>query len=253
MMLRGFAVLVLVSTTACSRGKTTRDEAFAHESSKLRPGGSSKLKVVFVNDIPFPAASASAAIQNLLRPAKTAPSGPQHSTPSQGRLRWKVPERWRSVTPSSAMRLAQYDVFVEPGQQTPLQMAVYYFGRRGAGDVDETFRRWASAFGTNVTPRTESWKTEKLSVSVVRASGDYHTEMMASAASGVNQEQVRKDWALLGAYVQTPEGPYYFKLLGPEKLVHEADNSFVGLLRSLTWARVDDRNLGRPQPSKATR
>ena len=79
--------------------------------------------------------------------AGPAPLGPISSrgetAPTAGdagtEIDFDLPAGWQSEPPTSSMRLAQATI---PGPQGNGQLAVFYFGPGGGGDVDSNIQRW---------------------------------------------------------------------------------------------------------------
>ena len=130
------------------------------------------------------------------------------------------------------MRIRQYEISVE-GDEKPLELAVYYFGPKGAGGLDETFQRWVAAFGKDAPAKRTHWKGEGVEVHTVQSAGMYRGEVMGGEKMG--KDNGADGWMLLGAYVASPEGPYYFKLLGPAGLVRRVEPDFERVLRSVRF------------------
>lgn len=143
-------------------------------------------------------------------------------------LRWTDPPGWRSVRPASSMRRAQYAV---PGAAGDGELAVFYFGVGQGGDIDENLRRWHGQFErTDAPPTRESRTVGTMRVTITSATGRFNAGGMAAAPAGP-----RDDFALLGAIVETPQGPWFFKLTGPRATITAARPAFDALVASMRW------------------
>lgn len=149
--------------------------------------------------------------------------------PSGRELRWSDPVGWRRVTPASSMRRAQYAV---PGPGGEAEVTVFYFGAGQGGAVEDNLRRWHGQFeapaGAPPPPPDERRTSHGLTVHVTRRQGRY-TGMAPSAGGAASP---RDDYALLGAIVETAEGPWFFKLTGPRATVEAAGRGFDDLVAS---------------------
>lgn len=149
-------------------------------------------------------------------------------SPDEHPLRWTDPPGWRSERPASSMRRAQYAV---PGAAGDGELAVFFFGIGQGGDIDENLRRWHGQFErTEAPPTRESRNVGTLRVTVTAASGRFNTGSMGAGPTGP-----RDDWSLLGAIVETPQGPWFFKLTGPRATLAAARPAFDAMIASMRW------------------
>ena len=183
----------------------------------LRPNASRKPTVVFVNGVATPANSAVAPM-------------PQPRAAEAPALRWDLPEGWSQVPPSSPMRLAEYRVpSSEPGG-APAEVSVFHLGPAALA-VDETLQRWAASFDGAAQAKRSQRRAGPNVVHVVEVSGTYKPTGMGMESADKATEH--PGWSLVGAIVETPVGPYYFKLLGPRTTVHGARESFLRMIDSV--------------------
>ena len=157
--------------------------------------------------------------------ARAAPADP-------ARLTWSVPAGWVEEAPASSMRLAQYRVSGSGGDASCL---VFYFGPGQGGDLAGNARRWASQFSqpdgrasTEVMMVTQ-FDLTKLPAQLVELTGTYEGGM--SAADEPVSPQT--GYMLLGAMVQGPDAPWFFKFTGPETTLREQRQAFVDLIASV--------------------
>ena len=150
-------------------------------------------------------------------------------------LTFTTPEGWRQAPGSSSMRVAEFTLPRAAGDAEDAQLVVYYFGGQG-GSVDANIQRWVAQMQQPdgkpaVAARRETRTVNGLTVTLVDVSGTYVAEMAPGAAQRHNNPQFR----LRAGVVETPNGPYFIKLTGPEKTVTRWDHAyetFVGSFRS---------------------
>lgn len=172
---------------------------------------------------PPPAASApqsSAMPQAGEPPAAAAPSGPSTTTGGPG-VNWTVPAAW-GEGPPRPMRIATYSV-------GDAECAVFYFGPNQGGAVDDNIDRWAGQFQGSPNPKREERTVHGMKVTRVEINGAY-----LSPGTDMQSQGSMPDWRMLGAIVQGPQGPVFFKLTGPAGTVRGAAKDFDALLASLT-------------------
>jgi hypothetical protein len=144
----------------------------------------------------------------------------------------QVPADWTEKPSASGMRAAQYQLPAPPGGEA--EVVVYYFGERGAGDVQANVDRWVNQFKQpDDKPSKDVAKVEKAQLAgqestLVSVSGRY----VASAMPG-GPAQDKPDQSLLAAIVPSPKGPYYFRLIGSTAAVEAQTGSFRKMLESL--------------------
>jgi hypothetical protein len=144
-----------------------------------------------------------------------------------------VPKEWTDKPSTSSMRAAQFVLSATPKEEA--ELIVYYFGEGGAGSVQDNMDRWVGQFTQpDGKPSKDAAKIEKAtfagqSATLVSVTGRYTAMSMGGAADPVD----KTDQALLGAIVESPRGPYYFKLVGAKKTVDAHAARFRAMLGSL--------------------
>ncbi|HYO11807.1 MAG TPA: hypothetical protein VE685_01260 [Thermoanaerobaculia bacterium] len=208
-----FTSFLLLSLSACGGDDSASDAAMAGES---------------------PAADASTA-----PPASDAPVGPISSRGEvvpgggggaggpAGGLNFDLPAGWQSEQPSSSMRMAQASI---PGPGGPGQLTVFYFGPGGGGGVEANIERWIGqmevAAGTQ--PAQETFDANGYRVTVIDVKGT-----LLPSTMGTGPETPQPDSRLLGAVVEGPGGPWFFKATGPEATLAAERDAFLSMLRSV--------------------
>lgn len=139
-----------------------------------------------------------------------------------------LPANWKAQTPETNMRLAQAEI---PGSAGPGQLAVFFFGPGGGGGVQDNIQRWIDqvepAPGANPQPQT--FETGNgFRVTWVEVAGTVKPSM-TGAGPTTDQPNSR----LLGAVVEGPGGPWFFKATGPDATLAAERESFLNMLRSV--------------------
>jgi hypothetical protein len=144
-----------------------------------------------------------------------------------------VPEGWAENPSTSSMRAAQFQLPAKGGGESP-EVVVYYFGQSGAGSVQANIDRWLSQFKQpDDKPSSEVAKIEKAryagqDASVISVSGRYVSGGMPGTPPADKPDQ-----SLLAAIVPSPQGPFYFRLIGAKGAVAAQEESFRQALDSL--------------------
>lgn len=156
--------------------------------------------------------------------------------PSSGTLHWTDPTSWHRGTPSSSMRRAQY-VIPASDPNAEGELAVFWFGAGQGGSIESNLTRWYGQFEqpdgrpTASVATRETRTSHGLNVTVTRVEGRFNGGMMPGAPAPTAHE----GYALLAAIVETPNGPWFFKMTGPRTTVAAATPSFDELVRSFEF------------------
>ena len=150
-------------------------------------------------------------------------------SPELAGVRWtpaNEPLMWR--TPTRPMRNAEY--VVNEGDDEAV-LTIFHFPGMG-GSVQENIDRWVGQFrtpeGARITdPDVQKRTLNGLEVTTVSVQGTFASSMGMGGG-----EPLPESW-LVGAIVEGPEGPIFFKLLGPAAAVGAAEGAFADLIESV--------------------
>ena len=166
------------------------------------------------------------------QPARTATtSGPADAAAG---IQWTAPQGWQRQA-ARPMRAATYAIPAADGDHEDAECAVYYFGQGQGGSVEANIRRWISQFeqpdGKPIAEGTDRQRTSiaGLDVTTLKLSGTY----LASAGPMSPVQEKKPGFRMLGAIVEAPQGPVFFKMAGPAKTVAKAEGDFEAMLKSL--------------------
>jgi hypothetical protein len=183
-----------------------------------------------------PVATGEAAPAAPAQEAPAAPIGPISSRgetvppaalPTATSIHFDVPADWKSERPETNMRLAQATI---PGPGGPGNFAVFYFGPGGGGGVNANIERWIGQMetGPGVQPRRDSFDTNDLRVSWVDVTGT-----LKPSGMGMGPTTPQPNSRLLGAVVEGPGGPWFFKATGPEATLAPQRDAFMKMLKNV--------------------
>src|SRR5216683_585226 len=89
----------------------------------------------------------------------------QTTSPSQGELKFKVPDGWVVEHPTSSMRVAQYKLAKADGDSDDASLVLYYFGQGQGGSTEANIDRWINQMQQpDGKPSKERAKLETLTV-----------------------------------------------------------------------------------------
>lgn len=159
---------------------------------------------------------------------------PAHSPAT---LKFDAPTGWVSKAPSSTMRVAEWSLPKVAGDAEDADVTLYFFGATQGGNVQANLDRWIGQMSqpdgrasTDVA-KTSTLISHGLKVTLVDVTGTYVAEVTPGSADHFNKPGFRQ----CAAVVETPGGPYFVKLTGPEKTVAKWQDSYTALLKSLRY------------------
>jgi hypothetical protein len=142
---------------------------------------------------------------------------------------------WLEEPVTSRMRAAQYRVRRAEGDAEDAELVVFHFGG-SAGSVEDNLTRWFAQFQQpDGKPTREAAKVERrelggLVLHEVEVGGTYVAETRPGSGERVNKPGSR----LLGAIIETPSGPFFVKLVGPDATVAAARAAFKKFVESFS-------------------
>jgi hypothetical protein len=152
-------------------------------------------------------------------------------------LKYDVPAGWVAKTPSSSMRVADFDLPKVAGDTEDATTTIFFFGAQQGGSVQANMDRWIGQLSqpdgkpSKDVAKTTTLTSHGLKISVVDVSGTY----VAETAPGSGQHLNKPGFRQLAAVVETAGGNYYVKLTGPAKTVAKWEPSYMALLKSLRF------------------
>lgn len=219
------AVTAIVGAGAFAAGRSTSS------------GTSGSMQTAHAEPPPPPAAALPAEGDNQPLPPNHPPIGNAPGDPHGGggagaghddnaaapaTITWKVPPRWKEIPNTSSMRIATYRVPHAAGEETDADVSVMQAG----GSVESNVERWIGQFGPEAKSKSKSAKKKigQFEVTIVEAEGTY---------GGMGGGKAEENAALLGAIVETPDMPHFFKITGSKKTVQSARAELDALLASI--------------------
>jgi hypothetical protein len=152
-------------------------------------------------------------------------------------LTFTAPPDWKPVAVSSSMRVAQYALPRAGGDTQDGELVVYYFGGQG-GSLDANIERWVGQMTQpdgrpSPAVKRDSRTINGLKVTLVDLSGTYVAEM----SPGSGQLHNSPGFRMRAGYIETANGPYFIKLVGPAKTIAANEKQFEAFLSSVKFTR----------------
>ena len=156
------------------------------------------------------------------------------SAAGQPPLHYDPPGDWIEEPAPSPMRVTQFRLPRVPGDPEDGELVVFYFGGSG-GAVEANLERWIGQMeqpdgrSSNAVASTTAFDANGLDVTLLDVPGTYVAAVRPGAAERLDKPNFR----LLAAVVETPVGPWFFKLTGPARTIDRWDTPFSAFLRSV--------------------
>lgn len=156
------------------------------------------------------------------------------SAAGQPTLRYDPPGGWIEEPAPSPMRAAQFRLPRVPGDPEDAELVVFHFGGSG-GTVDANLQRWIGQMEqpdgrpSLAVASTTAFAANGLDVVLLDVPGTYVAAVRPGAAERLDKPGFR----LLAAVVETPAGPWFFKLTGPARTIDRWDAPFSAFLRTV--------------------
>ena len=161
-------------------------------------------------------------------PGTAAAASEEASRTGAGDLAYELPQGWVAEPPSSSFRLAQARI---PGAGGDAELAIFFFGAGQGGGVEANVERWLGQVEGGGEPTRETFEVGELTVHTVEAEGTLTPSPMSMRPGAAPEPQPGA--MLLGAVVEGPGGPWFFKATGPAETLQAERQPFFEMLRSL--------------------
>ena len=151
-------------------------------------------------------------------------------------LKFRVPAGWVEEERTSSMRVAQYKLPRVAGDNEDASLVLYYFGQGQGGSTAANIERWIGQMKQEDGSPAKGAKEEHLvanglKLTTVDVAGIYVAETAPGSGTFFNKPSYR----LRAAVVETPNGSYFVKLVGPAKTVAQWNDSFVSFIQSFEF------------------
>ncbi len=155
---------------------------------------------------------------------------------AQATLRYDAPGGWIAVEPDSPARVAQFVLPRAAEDAEDAECTVFYFGGEG-GAVELNLERWTNQMlqpddGPSADVATTSrFEMGGMQITLLDVPGIFAAEVLP----GSRMRYYKRGFRLKAAVVETPSGPFFFKLTGPETTVIRWEPAFTALIDSVRY------------------
>jgi hypothetical protein len=145
-----------------------------------------------------------------------------------------APAGWKEVKTSSNLRVKQFAVPKVEGDAADAELIIFFFGTGSGGGVKANVERWKGMFkppeGKSIddVAKTEEMTVGKVKVTYFDVSGTY----LYRSRPGDPKVEERPNHRMLAVVFESENGPYFFRLVGPEKTVTHHKKGFDEWLKN---------------------
>jgi hypothetical protein len=151
-------------------------------------------------------------------------------------LKSATPADWKPEEVTRQFRIHQFRIPHVADDKTDAELVIFFFGPGGGGSADANVKRWKSMFvppeGKKIddVAKVETFKIGDVQVTYLDVQGTY--KFKERPFDPASKEELRPDHRLLGVVFESPQGPYFFRLVGPSKTVAQNKKAFEDWLKA---------------------
>lgn len=151
---------------------------------------------------------------------------------AEGKLLLPAPGEWKRVKPRNRLLEVEFNIPAKEAEGAAARFTVMASG----GTIRQNVDRWIGQFRNHKAPengqvgQVTRHEIDGMIAHCVDLTGDFQDSPRGPFGPKVE----RKGYRMLGAILETKEsGNYFFKLVGPEKLVQENAKAYLEMLKGI--------------------
>lgn len=151
-------------------------------------------------------------------------------------LKSTAPAAWKQAKAASQMQVLVFTIPKAEGDKYDAQLTVFFFGPGGGGGIQANIDRWKGMVkpAEGVKPedafKTTEMKAGEVKITLVEANGDYTHK--ARPFDPNEKGELRTNYRLVGVVFESPNGPYFMRMVGPQKTMEANKKAFENWLRN---------------------
>ncbi len=155
---------------------------------------------------------------------------------AQATLRYDTPDGWIAVDPESPARVAQFVLPRAAEDAEDAECVVFHFGGED-GTVALNLERWTNQMlqpdnrPSADVATTSRFEVGGMQITLLDVPGIFAAEVLP----GSRMRYYKRGFRLKAAVVETPGGPFFFRLTGPETTVARWEPAFTALVDSVRY------------------
>ena len=151
-------------------------------------------------------------------------------------LKSTAPAAWKQAKATNEMQVHVFTIPKGDGDKYDAQLTVFFFGSGGGGGSKANLDRWKGmikpAEGTKAEDafKTTDMKVGEIKVTILEGNGDYVHK--ARPFDQNDKGELRTNYRLVGVIFESPNGPYFMRMVGPQKTMEANKKAFEGWLKN---------------------
>lgn len=145
-----------------------------------------------------------------------------------------TPASWKPVKTDRPFRFMEFSLPKVAGDPRDAELVIFHFGEGGGGGIEDNIRRWKNMFEPPEGKKIDDvFKQSEMKIAghkavFVELNGTY----LYKASPMDAQAEPRPEHRMVAVIFQCPKGPYFIRLVGPEKTVAEHRKAFDEWLKN---------------------
>jgi hypothetical protein len=184
-------------------------------------------------------ASVKPAAKPAAKPVAEKPKPVEPQVLNLGGVTAAIPGEWSSQPPIGQFRVAQYGLPKAGTDTGNALLLVFHFGKGGGGSVEDNVKRWMGMMqqpeGVDIRKVAKRATVErpKLKITTVELPGTYLDKPFPFSPDITERPNYRMLAAIIETTDEAGEGPFYLRIVGPNKTVEAAKPGWEKLIASL--------------------
>lgn len=140
----------------------------------------------------------------------------------------RTPADWEEIKTTRPFRFKEFKVPRVKDEERDAELIIFHFGEGGGGSVKDNMKRWKDMFqppaGKSIDDATkvEEFKVGAVPVTYVDINGTYLFKVSPMA----EKAEPRPKHRMLVVFFDSDKGPYFIRLVGPEKTIAQHKKGF---------------------------
>jgi hypothetical protein len=151
-------------------------------------------------------------------------------------LKSTAPAEWKSAKPSNQMQIHLFTIPKAEGDKYDGSLTVFFFGAGGGGGTKANIDRWkgmikpADGVKDEDAFKTNEMKVGDVKVTVFEGNGTYKHKNRPFDPK--EEGELRPNYRLVGVIFESPNGPYFMRMVGPAKTMDANKKAFESWLKN---------------------
>jgi hypothetical protein len=151
-------------------------------------------------------------------------------------LQSRTPADWTSKESTSKFRIKEFRLPAAKEDSTDADLTIFFFGVGSGGSVDDNIKRWKTMLvppeGKTIedVSKLENKKINGVDVAYFEIAGSY--KFKERPFDQKEQPQLRPNYRMIDVIMETKNGPYFIRLVGPAATVEHHKKAFDGWLNA---------------------